>query len=65
MESSGERCRVKDTRQFGQILHVISGGFLGVSGRHEDGTVQISATDLDEWGNTPTLLPQDDPNYLW
>ena len=43
MESDSERCRMKDTDGFGHVLHVVSGGFLGVTGRHEDGSIKIQA----------------------
>ncbi len=43
MESGSERCRMRDTQSFGYVLHVVSGGFLGVQGRHTDGTIKIEA----------------------
>ena len=46
MESNSERCRIKDTYGFGNVLHVVSGGFLGVKGRHKDGTIKIEAPDV-------------------
>ncbi|KAL2037468.1 hypothetical protein N7G274_009749 [Stereocaulon virgatum] len=46
MESNSERCRMKDTYGFGNVLHVVSGGFLGVKGRHKDGTIKIEAPDV-------------------
>lgn len=41
MESSSERCNVRESKQFGNALSLVSGGFLGVNGRHADGTVKI------------------------
>lgn len=41
MESSSERCRVRESRHFGNALNLVSGGYLGVNGRHADGSVKI------------------------
>ena len=41
MESSSERCRVRETRQFANALSLVSGGYLGVNGRHADGSLKI------------------------
>lgn len=43
MESTSARCSVRDSRQFGNALSLVSGGFLGVNGRHADGSVKIDA----------------------
>lgn len=45
MESNSERCKMKETDQFGQMLSVVSGGFLGVKGRSADGSIKICALD--------------------
>ena len=47
MERS-EKCRIRYTEQFGNMLHVTSGGFLGVSGYHRDGEVKIEVPDVDD-----------------
>lgn len=69
MESNSERCRIKDTDHFGQILSVVSGGFLGVKGRNADGTVKISALNEEELADQAieqrALLPHEDPNFDW
>jgi len=69
MESNSERCRIKETDHFGQMLSVVSGGFLGVSGRHADGTIKISALteeELEEQAREHrALLPSEDVNYNW
>ena len=69
MESNSERCRVKDTEHFGQILSVVSGGFLGVKGRNADGSIKISALSEEELRDQQveqrTLLPYEDPSIDW
>ena len=69
MESNNERCKIKETDHFGQILSVVSGGFLGVKGRNADGTIKIGALnqeELDEQASEQrALLPHEDPNYNW
>lgn len=69
MESNSERCKIKETDQYGQMLSVVSGGFLGVTGRHADGSVKIEALtmeDLEEQAREQrALLPADDPDFPW
>lgn len=43
MESSSERCRVRESREFGNALNLVSGGYLGVNGRHADGSIKIDS----------------------
>ena len=45
MERS-EKCKIRETLAFGNVLHVTSGGFLGVSGRHADGSIKIEVPDV-------------------
>ena len=45
MERS-EKCKVRETLGFGNVIHVVSGGFLGVSGRHADGSIKIEVPDV-------------------
>ena len=45
MERS-QKCRVRETLGFGNVIHVVSGGFLGVSGRHADGSIKIEVPDV-------------------
>ena len=69
MESNSERCKIKETDHFGQILSVVSGGFLGVKGRGADGTIKIGALNEEELAEQAAeqkaLLPSEDPNYDW
>ena len=69
MESNSERCKIKDTEQFGQILSVVSGGFLGVKGRSADGSIQICALNEEELeeqaDDQRKLMAYEDPNYDW
>lgn len=41
MESASERCSVRATKGFGNALTIVSGGYLGVTGMHADGTHRI------------------------
>lgn len=69
MESSSERCNIKETQQFGRMLSAVSGGFLGVSGRHADGSIKISALTDEELKEQEreyrSLMPAEDPDYPW
>ena len=51
MESSSERCNVRETKQFGNALSLVSGSYLGVAGRHADGSIKIDAPrrPLQQW----------------
>ena len=66
MESSSERCRIKDTQDFGHVLHVVSGGYLGVTGRHQDGSIKIEApvVDKEERHKLPVDVDDDDEELL-
>ena len=69
MESNSERCGIKDTEHFGQMLSVVSGGFLGVKGRHADGSVKIGALDTNELEEQARAYRRvqayEDPDYDW
>lgn len=66
MESRSTRCNVRDTNRFGHILHTVSGGFLGVSGRHEDGTPVIQEVQEPDPKNPDlTVVDPDDNEYPW
>lgn len=41
MESASERCRIKESRHFGNAMTIVSGGYLAVTGFHSDGTVKL------------------------
>ena len=48
MESPSEKCNVRDTQQYGHLLHVISGGFIDVNNdergpRLADGQIRMTA----------------------
>ncbi|EFR04786.1 hypothetical protein MGYG_07793 [Nannizzia gypsea CBS 118893] len=42
-ESATKRCRINQTRNFGQVIDEISGGIIGAAGRNDDGTVRFEA----------------------
>lgn len=69
MESNSERCRVKETDTFGQMLSVVSGGFLGVGGRHSDGSIKIVALNKEELEEQESeqraLMPYEDVDFNW
>lgn len=48
MESSSERCKIRETSSYGHILHVVSGGFLKVTGRYADGSLKVEAPTMEE-----------------
>jgi len=60
MESSSERCRMRETQSFGNVLHVVSGGYLGVQGRHADGTIKIQAPEVDDENDRFIMQVEDD-----
>ncbi|KAL8647740.1 MAG: hypothetical protein Q9226_006309 [Calogaya cf. arnoldii] len=41
LESPTVRCSIRNSKGYGNILHLVSGGHLNVSGRHNDGTNRI------------------------
>lgn len=43
MESPSIRCRIRDTKGYGNAIHIVSGGFLGAYGMMEDGTVKLES----------------------
>jgi len=43
MESASTRCNIRETKGYGNIISLVSGGFLGVSGKFEDGTVKMDS----------------------
>ena len=69
MESNSIKCSIKNTEHFGQILTVVSGGFLGVRGLNADGSVKIGALDEEELAEQDreqrALLPYENPEYNW
>ncbi|KAK2864975.1 hypothetical protein FQN49_004039 [Arthroderma sp. PD_2] len=42
-ESATKRCKISQTRNFGQVIDEISGGVIGTAGRNDDGTVRFEA----------------------
>lgn len=60
MESSSERCRMRDTQSFGNVLHVVSGGFLGVQGRHVDGSIKIEGVEVENEADRHKMEVEDD-----
>ncbi|KAL8768778.1 MAG: hypothetical protein Q9209_005066 [Squamulea sp. 1 TL-2023] len=41
LESPTVRCTIRESKGFGNILHLVSGGHLNISGRHNDGTNRL------------------------
>ncbi|KAI4195237.1 MAG: hypothetical protein LQ350_007318 [Teloschistes chrysophthalmus] len=41
LESPTIKCKIRDSRTYSNILHVVSGGHLAAEGRHPDGTGKI------------------------
>ncbi|KAL9032631.1 MAG: hypothetical protein Q9180_006391 [Flavoplaca navasiana] len=41
LESPTVRCTIRNSRGYNNILHLVSGGHLNVSGRHNDGTYRL------------------------
>lgn len=60
MESSSARCRMRETQSFGNVLHVVSGGFLGVQGRHVDGTIKIEGIEVENEEDRHIMQVEDD-----
>ena len=67
MESNSERCKIRDSNAYGHVLHVVSGGFLRVTGRHADGSIKVEAPTMEEIEeqNSQTLPPHLDEDYPW
>ena len=68
MESNSERCKIRDTNAYGHVLHVVSGGFLKVTGRHADGSIKVEAPtmeEIEEQIQSQALPPHLDENYPW
>ena len=68
MESNSERCKIRDTNAYGHILHVVSGGFLKVTGRHADGSLKVEAPTMEEMEEqmaSQALPPHLDEDYPW
>ena len=68
MESSSERCKIRESCSYGHVLHVVTGGFLKVIGRHADGSIKVEAPtmeELEEQMKNESLPPHLDENYPW
>ena len=68
MESNSERCKIRDTQAYGHVLHMVSGGFLKVTGRHGDGSIKVEAPtmeEIEEQMQSEALPPHLDENYPW
>ncbi|KAK4692966.1 hypothetical protein P7C71_g4336, partial [Lecanoromycetidae sp. Uapishka_2] len=64
MESSSERCRMKETQSFGNVLHIVSGGFLGVQGRHTDGSIKIEGVEVENEEERYKMPVEDDEDRI-
>lgn len=68
MESNSERCKIRNSNAYGHVLHVVSGGFLKVTGRHADGSIKVEAPtmeEIEEQMANQALPPHLDENYPW
>lgn len=66
MESSSERCKIRNTSAYGHVIHVVSGGLLKVAGRDEKGRVTLEAPTMKELEESREGLPAYlDPDYPW
>ena len=68
MESSSERCKIRESTAYGHVLHVVSGGFLKVTGRHADGSIKVEAPtmeEIEEQMRSEALPPHLDEDYPW
>ena len=43
MESPSTRCKVRETHGFGNALSLVSGGFLALDGKFEDGIPKLDS----------------------
>ena len=43
MESPSTRCRIRETKGYGNAIHIVSRGFLGAYGMMEDGTMRLES----------------------
>ena len=41
LESPTVRCAIRESKGFGNILHLVSGGHLNIAGRHNDGSNRL------------------------
>ena len=48
LEASGSRCNVKESKNFGKIVGLVTGGIVSIEGMHVDGTVRYQAREP-EW----------------
>ncbi|MCJ1403298.1 hypothetical protein MMC11_006521 [Xylographa trunciseda] len=48
MEASSSRCRIKNSKDFEQIMGMVSGGIIRIDGQHVDGTIRYDAGEP-EW----------------
>ncbi len=66
MESGSERCGIRDTKRFGHVIHIISGGFLGMEGRDERDFPVIKPVDKpDGINNTLSDLDRPEDEQEW
>ncbi|KAL8980163.1 MAG: hypothetical protein Q9177_005956, partial [Variospora cf. flavescens] len=54
LESATTRCTIRESKTYGNVLHLVSGGHLNVDGRHNDGSARIVSPE--DAGNTPEII---------
>lgn len=45
MEATGSKCKIQESKNYGKIVGLVSGGMITVEGEHEDGTVRYEAAE--------------------
>jgi len=48
MEATGSKCKIRDSKNYGKIVGLVSGGIIAVEGQHVDGTVRYEVAEP-EW----------------
>lgn len=54
LESATTRCSIRNSKGYGNVLHLVSGGHLNVDGRHNDGTTRIVSPE--DAGKIPDII---------
>ncbi|KAL8903985.1 MAG: hypothetical protein Q9207_003564 [Kuettlingeria erythrocarpa] len=54
LESATTRCSIRNSKGYGNVLHLVSGGHLNIDGRHNDGTTRIVSPE--DAGKIPDII---------
>lgn len=54
LESASTRCKIRDSKGYNNILHLVSGGHLNVDGRHNDGSIRLLSPE--DAGKIPDII---------